>query len=67
MLANPLTYGVAALRGALDPDSLRNGLGPAAHALHSLPINLAVTVGFCLLTFATSWAVVNRRTRKPAA
>jgi ABC-2 type transport system permease protein len=58
MLANPLTYGV---------DALRNSLDPAAHTDHSLAINLAVTLGFCLVTFATSWAVVNRRTRKPAA
>src|ERR1700760_2454430 len=58
MLANPLTYGV---------DALRNSLDPVAHTDHSLAINLAVTLGFCLVTFATSWAVVNRRTRKPAA
>ncbi len=58
MLANPLTYGV---------DALRNALDPAAHTDHSLVINLAVTLGFCLVTFATSWAVVNRRTNKPAA
>ena len=58
MLANPLTYGV---------DALRNALYPTAVTEHSLPINLAVTVGFCLLTFASSWAVVNRRTRQPAA
>ena len=58
MLANPLTYGV---------DALRNGLDPAAHTDHTVLINLAVTVGFCLVTFATSWAVVNRRTNKPAA
>ena len=58
MQINPLTYGVDALRSSLDP---------AAHTDHSLAINLAVTLGFCLVTFATSWAVVNRRTRKPAA
>src|ERR1700733_1418546 len=57
MLANPLTYGV---------DALRNALDPAAHTDHSLAINLAVTVGFCLVTFIASWAVVNRRTHKPA-
>src|SRR6201992_2241712 len=58
MLTNPLTYGV---------DALRNSLDPAAHTDHSLAINLAVTLGFCLVTSATSWAVVNRPTRKPAA
>lgn len=58
MLLNPLTYGVDALRNALDPAAVTN---------HSFAINLAVTLGFCLLTFATSWAVVNRRTNKPAA
>ena len=58
MLANPLTYGVDALRYSLDP---------AAHTDHSLAINLAVTIAFCLVTFAASWAVVNRRTHKPAA
>jgi ABC-2 type transport system permease protein len=58
MLANPLTYGV---------DALRNALDPAAHTDHALATNLVVTLGFCLVTFVTSWAVVNRRTRKPAA
>jgi ABC-2 type transport system permease protein len=58
MLLNPLTYGV---------DALRNALDPAARTSHSLPVNLAVTLGFCLVTFITAWAVVNRRTRKPAA
>ena len=57
MLANPLTYGV---------DALRNGLDPAAHTDHTVPVNVAVTVAFCLVTFVTSWAVVNRRTNKPA-
>ena len=57
MLANPLTYGV---------DALRNSLDPAAQTDHSLAINLAVTLGFCLVTFIASWAVVNRRTHKPA-
>jgi ABC-2 type transport system permease protein len=58
MLANPLTYGV---------DALRNGLDPAAHTWQPALINVAVTVAFCLVTFASSWAVVNRRTNKPAA
>jgi ABC-2 type transport system permease protein len=58
MMLNPLTYGVEALRGALFPDA------PTAF---SLPVNLAVTAGVCLLTFAASWAIVNRRTNRPAA
>ncbi len=58
MLLNPLTYGVEALRGSLFP-----GSGMA----FSMPVNLAVTVLFCLLTFAASWAIVNRRTNRPAA
>src|SRR5579863_6583090 len=58
MMLNPLTYGVEALRGALFPDA------PTAF---SLPVNLAVTAVVCLLTFAASWAIVNRRTNRPAA
>src|SRR5450631_583188 len=45
MMLNPLTYGVEALRGALFPDAPR---------AFSLPVNLAVTAGVCLLTFAAS-------------
>ena len=58
MQLNPLTYGVEALRTALFP---------AQHTEFSLTTNLAVTIGFCALTFAASWAIVNRRTNKPAA
>ena len=58
MHLNPLTYGVDALRNALFPDT------PTAFPL---AVNLAVTVGFCVLCFAGSWAIVNRRTTKPAA
>jgi ABC-2 type transport system permease protein len=58
MLANPLTYGV---------DALRNTLFPAAPTEFGLGVNLLVTLGFCLVTFAASWAIVNRRTHKPAA
>jgi ABC-2 type transport system permease protein len=58
MLANPLTYGV---------DALRNALFPAAQTDFPLPVNLAVTAAFCLLTFGASWVIVNRRTTKPAA
>jgi ABC-2 type transport system permease protein len=58
MMLNPLTYGVEALRGSLFPDA------PTAF---SLPVNLAVTAAFCLLTFAAAWAIVNRRTNRPSA
>ncbi len=58
MRANPLTYGV---------DALRNLLFPAQPTDASLPVNLLVTAGFCALCFAASWFVVNRRTQKPAA
>jgi ABC-2 type transport system permease protein len=58
MLLNPLTYGV---------DMLRHALFPAAETSFPLAINMAVTVGFCVLTFATAWAMVNRRTNQPAA
>jgi ABC-2 type transport system permease protein len=58
MMLNPLTYGVEALRGALFPD---------APTQFSLPVNLAVTAAFCVLTFAAAWAIVNRRTNKPSA
>lgn len=55
---NPLTYGV---------DALRNALFPAQATDFPLPVNLGVTAGFCLLVFAASWAIVNRRTHRPAA
>lgn len=58
MLANPLTYGV---------DALRNALFPTQATTFGLSVNLAVTVAFCLVTFLASWAIVNRRTRQPAA
>lgn len=58
MLLNPLTYGV---------DALRNGLFPAEPTMFSPEVNLLVTLAFCAVVFAGSWAVVNRRTNKPAA
>jgi ABC-2 type transport system permease protein len=58
MRLNPLTYGV---------DALRSALFPAQPTEFSLTTNLAVTIAFCVLTFAASWAIVNRRTNKPAA
>ncbi len=58
MRANPLAYGV---------DALRNALFPAQPTEAGLPVNLAVTLGFCLVVFAASWGIVNRRTHRPAA
>lgn len=58
MHLNPLSYGV---------DALRNALFPGEHTLFPLDINLAITGVFCALIFAASWAIVNRRTHKPAA
>jgi ABC-2 type transport system permease protein len=58
MLLNPLTYGV---------DMLRHALFPAAETSFPLAINLAVTLGFCILSFGASWAIVNHRSHKPAA
>lgn len=58
MRVNPLSYSV---------DALRNLLFPAQPTDASLPVNLIVTAGFCLLCFAASWFVVNRRSQKPAA
>lgn len=58
MHLNPLTYGV---------DALRNALFPATPTDFPLAVNLAVTVGFCLLSFGASWAIVNRRTTRPSA
>jgi ABC-2 type transport system permease protein len=58
MLLNPLTYGVEALRGCLFPD---------VRTEFPLTLNLAVTAGACLLTFAASWVIVNRRNNRPAA
>jgi ABC-2 type transport system permease protein len=58
MRLNPLTYGV---------DALRIALFPAQQTEFSLTTNLGVTIAFCALTFAASWAIVNRRTNRPAA
>src|ERR1700678_3471376 len=53
MLLNPLTHGVEALGSCLFPSSPTE---------FSLAVNLAVTGVFCVLTFAASWLIVNRRT-----
>ena len=58
MRANPLSYGVAALRQGLymHGSSSTTELAPLA-------VNLAVTVGFALVTFALSSLLVNSRSR----
>src|SRR5579875_2545218 len=58
MEANPLTYGVTGLQQAL--------LGQT-HAPLSLSANVVLTAIFCAVCFAISWAMVNRRTHRPAA
>jgi len=58
MRLNPLTYGT---------DALRNALFPTQTTDFSLETNLGVTMVFCFLIFAASWAIVNRRTNQPAA
>ena len=58
MRANPLTYGVGALRGLLFPGSA----GP-------FTVTLAISVlgGFSALLFATAFAIASRRTTTPVA
>ena len=58
MRANPLTYGV---------DAVRTLLFPAQAAAAPFPLDMGVTAGFCFVCFALSWAAVTRRSHKPAA
>ena len=58
MRANPLTYGIDALRNALFPNQATSS---------PLGTNLLVTAAFAAAVFALSGAIVNRRTEKPAA
>jgi ABC-2 type transport system permease protein len=58
MMANPLTYGVAALRQAL---YLHGHTGTAD--LAPLGVNLGVTLAFALVTFAGSTLLVNQRAK----
>ena len=58
MRANPLAYGVDALRSVLFPMQPTDA---------SLALDLGVTAGFCALVFAASWAIVNRRSTTPSA
>jgi ABC-2 type transport system permease protein len=57
MRLNPLTYGTEALRALLFP----------ASAVFAVSTSLLVLVGFSLAMFALAFAMVNRRTTKPAA
>ena len=58
MWANPLTYGVEALRSLLYP---------GVHVIASLQASLATLVLFSLFMFGLALMVVNRRTTRPAA
>jgi ABC-2 type transport system permease protein len=56
MLANPLTYGVEALRSTLFAGAQTFSLGTA----------LVVLVGFSLAVFVLSFSIVSRRRTLPA-
>ncbi len=58
MLANPLTYGVEALRELLYPGT---------STVASLPASLATLTLFSLFMFGLAFLMANRRTTKPAA
>jgi ABC-2 type transport system permease protein len=58
MRANPLTYGVEALRDLLYP---------ASQGEFSLPASLATLMLFSLFMFGLAFVMANRRTTKPAA
>jgi ABC-2 type transport system permease protein len=57
MRANPLTYGVEALRAVLFPGT----------SAFSVRVSLIVLAGFALIMFVIAFAMANRRTTKPAA
>jgi ABC-2 type transport system permease protein len=58
MYANPLTYGVEALRTLMYPEALR---------AFSLTASILTLVLFALFMFGLAFALANRRTTKPAA
>src|SRR5712671_1328018 len=58
MYANPLTYGVEALRALMYPDAPR---------AFPLAASIATLVLFSLVMFGLAFALANRRTTKPAA
>ena len=58
MRVNPLTYGVAALRGLMYP---------GADSSFPPPSSMATLVLFSLAMFGLAWLMANRRTTRPAA
>ena len=58
MMANPLTYGVVAMQQSLLHQS---------NEFLNMGENLIITAILCLFFFVVSWAIVNRRSHKPAA
>jgi len=58
MRANPLTYGVEALRGLLYPGTA---------GAFTVPLALAVLGGFAAVLFAASFVIASRRGTKPVA
>ena len=58
MYANPLTYGVEALRMLMYP---------AAPSTFSLVASMLTLLLFALFMFGLAFALANRRTTKPAA
>lgn len=60
MRANPLTYGVESLREVLFPLTVQNGD-------FALSTSIGILVVCCLIVFAASYVIANRRTTKPAA
>lgn len=52
---NPVTYGLAALRRVLYPPA-----APIVQGLPSIGVSLAVTLAFCILTFAGALALARR-------
>jgi len=62
MYANPLTYGVAGLRRLLYLGEAGQSAPQWMHALPGLPISLAVTAAFALITFALAVWIAGQRT-----
>ncbi len=60
MLANPLTYGVESLREVLFPLTVQN-------TDFALSTSIGILAICCLIVFAISYIIANRRTTKPAA
>ena len=60
MRANPLTYGVDALRMALRPDAVST-------SQFSMPVSIAILSGFSLVLFGIALSMANRKSLRPAA